>query len=439
MKPLAFAMLFAFTAQAAWKAGAAKVAITPDESIWLAGYAARTRPSEGIRQPIYAKALALEDSSGRKSVLITLDLVSIRPRSTGPVIQHIADKYGIPRERVLFNVSHTHSAPIVGDFASYEPRMGEYLAKQRDVIARYTAALPGKINAAVDEAISALTPATLQFEQGFAGFAVNRRRVGKRHYPGPVDHDVPVLAVRAVNGDLKAVLFGYACHNTVLGDQMVNGDYAGYAQAALESRHPGAVALFVEGAGADSNPLPRRSVELAERYGQTLADSVDEVLRSKMRAVSDGLTTAFENVELKFQPAPAKAEFEKRLQSSDEFVRHHAQRMLKRLETEGRIPDTYPYPVQAWRFGNEMTMLALGGELVVDYSLLFKGKYGWDNLWVAGYSNDIFGYIPSLRVWKEGGYEGGGAFQFSNFPGAFTDDVESRIVKKVDEVMAKVK
>lgn len=438
MKQAVAGLLWALTAQGAWKAGAGKVSITPEESIWLAGYAARTKPSEGVRQPIYAKALALEDASGRKSVIVTLDLVSIRPATADVVAKRVAAKHGIARERMLFNVSHTHSAPIVGDFASYEPRMGEYLEKQRGPIKRYTEALPGKIADAVDQAVAALAPAELHFEQGFAGFAVNRRRVGKRHQPGPVDHDVPVLAVRSPAGELRAVVFGYACHNTVLGDYMVNGDYAGYAQAALESRYAGAVALFVEGAGADSNPLPRRSVELARRYGETLADAVDEVLKAKMKPVGDGLAAVYETVELRFQPAPTVQELEKRLEDKDEFVRHHAQRMLKRIAAEGRIPETYPYPVQAWRFGKEMTMLALGGELVVDYSLRFKGKYGWDNLWVAGYSNDVFGYIPSLRVWKEGGYEGGGAFQFSNFPGAFVDDVESRIVTKVDEVMRRL-
>lgn len=439
MKPLLFAILLAAPSPAAWKAGAAKVSITPSESIWLAGYAARTKPSEGVRQEIYAKALALEDAAGQRSVLVTLDLVSIRPRTADAVARRVSEKHHIPRERILFNVSHTHSAPIVGDFASYEPRMGSYLEKQKDVIARYTAALPIHIADAIDQALASLQPVTLHFEQGFAGFAVNRRRVGKRHFPGPVDHDVPVLALRTPAGDLRAVVFGYACHNTVLGDYMVNGDYAGYAQAALESRHPSAVALFVEGAGADSNPLPRRSVELARRYGETLADAVDEVLKGKMRPVGDQFTAVYETAEVRFEPPPSRADFQKRLESKDEFERHHAKRMLDRLEREGRIPDRYPYPVQAWRFGREFTMLALGGELVVDYSLRFKAKYGWDDLWVAGYSNDVFGYIPSQRVWNEGGYEGGGAFQFSSFPGRFTSDVEDIIIRKVDDVMERIK
>ena len=101
-----------------------------------------------MRQAIYAKALALEDAAGRKSVIVTLDLVGIRPATADVVVKRVAEKHGIPRERLLFNVSHTHSAPIVGDFASYEPRMGEYLEKQRGALGRYTDALPVKISAA---------------------------------------------------------------------------------------------------------------------------------------------------------------------------------------------------------------------------------------------------------------------------------------------------
>ncbi|MDX1983041.1 MAG: neutral/alkaline non-lysosomal ceramidase N-terminal domain-containing protein [Bryobacteraceae bacterium] len=438
MRTAILGIILACAAQAAWKAGAAKYEITPTESIWMAGYAARTKPSEGVRQPIYAKALALEDASGRRAIIVTLDLVSIRRPIADAVAERVRTRHSIPRDRLLFNVSHTHSAPLAGDITSYETRMGEYYARQKEVIARYTATLPDRIMEAVDKAVGGLAPATLHFEQGFAGFAVNRRRVGKRNLPGPVDHDVPVLAIRS-GGELRAVLFGYACHNTVLSDYMINGDYAGYAQETLERRHPGAVALFVEGAGADSNPLPRRSVELAERYGQTLADSVDEVLRGKMRSVADTLAAAYETPELRFQAPPDRAELERRLAGRDDGAKQHAQRLLRRLEHEGRIPDRYPYPVQAWRFGNEFTLLALGGELVVDYSLRFKEKYGWDNLWVAGYSNDVFGYIPSLRVLREGGYEGGGAFQFSSFPGPLAEDVEDIIARSVDSVMGRAR
>lgn len=437
---LIMAALVAAAQTSGWKAGAAAVSITPTETVWLAGYANRTKPHESIRQPIFAKALAIRDeAAGTTSVIITLDLVGIRRDLAEPIAEEIRTKHGIPRERVLFNASHTHSAPIVGDASSYLYRFGDQPSQYLEPIARYTAFLRGRIVEAASQAVARLEPATLSFEQGFAGFAVNRRRVTNRSWPGPVDHDVPVLAVKSVSGDVKAILFGYACHNTVLGDYTVHGDYAGYAQAALETRHPGAVALFVQGAGADSNPLPRRKPEHLERYGSTLADAVDEVLGAKMRPLAGPLRAAIQFPELRFQAAKSKEEFEALAKSSNEIERLHARRMLATLARDGSIRDTVLYPVQAWNFGGGMMLLALAGELVADYSLRFKASYGHDKLWVAGYSNDVFGYIPSLRVLREGGYEGGGAFQFSAFPGPLKEDVEDRIVSAVDVVMKQVK
>jgi hypothetical protein len=74
----------------------------------------------------------------------------------------------------------------------------------------------------------------------------------------------------------------------------------------------------------------------------------------------------------------------------------------------------------------------------VDYSLLFKSKYGWEDTWVAGYSNDVMGYIPSRRVLQEGGYEGGGAMVNYGRPGPLAPEVEDVIVRKVDELVARV-
>ena len=74
---------------------------------------------------------------------------------------------------------------------------------------------------------------------------------------GPVDHDVPVLQVDRADGALLAVVFGYACHCTVLDCYKFCGDYAGFAQVDLETRHPGAQAMFVAGCGGDQNPIPR--------------------------------------------------------------------------------------------------------------------------------------------------------------------------------------
>ncbi len=80
---------------------------------------------------------------------------------------------------------------------------------------------------------------------------------------------------------------------------------------------------------------------------------------------------------------------------------------LKQYERDGKLPDRVRYPIQVWRFGKQLQMIALTGETVVDYSLLFKSEYGWNTTWVCGYNNDLLSYVPSRRVLQEGSYEGG--------------------------------
>jgi lipid-A-disaccharide synthase-like uncharacterized protein len=193
--------------------------------------------------------------------------------------------------------------------------------------------------------------------------------------------------------------------------------------------------MFVQDCGADAHPLPRRSVDLAMKYGQIIADAVEEVLRGKMQPQSGPLKAAFELVDVPFQKAPSRAEFELRLNDKNPSVQRHAKYMLQILERDGKFRDRYPYPVQVWQFGTGVTWIILGGEVVVDYALRFKKQYGWDNVWVAGYSNDVFAYIPSVRVLHEGGYEGGGAMIPYGQPAPFAEPVEEVIAGKVDELV----
>lgn len=422
----------AMAAQAAWKAGVAKVAITPGEPIWMAGFASRTKPSAGVRQDLWAKALAVEDGTGKTAVLITLDLVAVEREMARAITDRIRERHGVKRDRVLLNVSHTHSGPVAG--LALMP-LYEFTDGQRDVIRRYTAGLIDKVVDVAGAAIRNLAPATLEFGQGLAGIAVNRRRVADRSFPGPVDQDLPVLRVRDAAGATRAIVAGYACHATVLNDYEISGDWPGYAQAEIEKAHPGAVALFVQGAGADSNALPRGSVEAAERYGKTLAAGVQQVFGGKLKALTGPLESAFELVDLPFETPPGREELQARLKDANVYKRRHAARLLEGIQKDGALPRSYPYPVQVWRFGPELTLIALGGELVVDYSLRLKARHGWDGAWVAGYSNDIMAYIPSRRVRQEGGYEGGEAMIYFGRPAWFTEAVEEIIVGKVDELV----
>jgi hypothetical protein len=429
----------ALNAQTGWKAGVAKVSITPAGPIWMAGYAARTKPSEGVRQQIYVKALALQDETGKTIVLVTSDLSGFRREVADIIAGQCEKNLGLARDRLVLNASHNHSGPVTGLMRG-PFRPGYNLdEKQRDIVRQYTEGLIAKTVEAVGASIRNLSPATIHFAQGLAGFAVNRRRdrSGMRHLPAPVDHDVPVLSVRDASGALRAVVAGYACHATVLGDYQINGDWPGYAQEEMEKAHSGATALFVQGCGADANPLPRRSVELAQKYGQVMAAAVDTVLKAKMKPLGGPVRTAFELVDLPFNGPRTREEIRRRLDDKNSAWRSRAGHLLRVLDAGGTIPERYAYPVQVWQFGRDLKFVALGGEVVADYSLRLKAQHGWEDTWVAGYSNDVFGYVPSLRVLKEGGYEGGDAN--TSLPGPFAAAVEEIIVEKVGQLVERTR
>jgi hypothetical protein len=430
---------------AGWKAGAAKVKITPAHLMWMSGYGSRTKPAEGKLHDLWAKALVLEDAHGRRCALVTMDLVGIPRDLSLAVRDELKKKHGLAREAVILSVSHTHTGPVVGHNLGAMYFLDD---EQRKLVEDYAVDLQSKLVAVVGEALGKLAPARLERGLGHVTFAVNRRNNKETDVPGlrergllkgPVDHDVPVLSVRDPEGQLRAVVFGYACHATVLSFYQWSGDYPGFAQIALEKAHPDSVALFWAGCGADQNPLPRRTVALAEEYGRQLAEGVDGILGAPMVPVTADFAASYAEIDLPFADLPSREQLVKDAEARDRYVAARAKLLLKQIEKNGSLRGTYPYPVQAWWLGKDLTLVALGGEVVVDYSLRLKKELGPDRTWVAGYTNDVMAYVPSLRVLKEGGYEGGGAMVYYGLPTVWGPRVEELIVAAVHEQVRKVR
>ena len=421
---------------AGWKAGVAKVAITPKNPLWMAGYGSRDHPSEGAVHDLWAKALGLEDPSGKKALIVTLDVCGIDGGLSRRIREGFKKDLGLDADRVVLACSHTHCGPVVGQNLLTMYTLDDI---QKRAVADYTKTFEKAIREAAAEALAKLEPVAVAWESGRADFAVNRRTNSEPAVPalreknallGPIDHDVPVLRLRGLDKKVRAVVFGYACHCTVLSVYKFCGDYAGYAQIALESRNPGAQAMFVAGCGADQNPLPRRTIELAEQYGNQLADAVQRVIETPMRPVTTDLASASEEVPLRFAKLPTREQVENDAKSSNGYIARRALKLLKTFETEGKLAETYPYPVEIWRLG-DLTWVFLGGEVVVDYSLRLKRNLGSTRTWVSGYCNDVMAYIPSLRVLNEGGYEGETAMIYYGLPTKWSDQVENQIIESV--------
>lgn len=426
---------------AGFRAGVSRVKITPEAAIRLSGYANRTHASEGVQQDLWAKGLALDDGKKGRVVIVTTDLIGL-PRSLSDVVAaRVLKQHGLERSQLLLNSSHTHAGPIV------RPNlitMFMLSPEEEQVIQQYAQKLTDDLVSAVGAALGDLEPAKMTYGAGKAGFAINRRQATPKgvvigiNPDGPVDHTVPVLKIAKTNGAVKAVLFGYACHNTTLGGDFyrVSGDYAGAAQQEIEKAVPGASAMFLMLAGADQNPKPRGKLEDVQAHGQALADEVVRVLAAKQAPVGGPIRTAFAVTELALA-SHTREQFERMKSDANRIKAKLAGEMLRAYD-ERRPLRSVPYPVQALRLGKDFLVLALGGEVVVDYDLRAKREFPKQRLIFAGYSNDVMSYIPSVRVLKEGGYEAVDSMIYYGLPGPYAPEVEETIFTTIHQVTKRV-
>jgi hypothetical protein len=420
------------------RAGAARVDITPEGPIWMSGYASRNHPSTGVRQRLFARALAIDDGAGARLAIVSTDLVGIPPVMAEQVAARVHQQFGIERSRFLLNSSHTHTGPVVwpGLAAMFTLPEGE-----EQKLREYATRLEDQLVAVVGKALDDFAPAQMAFGVGKAGFAMNRReptangiKIGVNP-SGPTDHEVPVIRVTGPDGRVRAIVFAYACHNTTLNGDFyeITGDYAGYAEAALEADYPGATALFLELCAGDQNPNPRGTVDLAEGHGRDLAAEVRRVLGGSLRPLRSPVHTAWAATTLPFAPQnPSTYEADLANPKASAAQKRRAQSMLASPIT------ATPYTVQAIRFGKDLTLLALSGEVVVDYALRAKREYPGEPLIVAGYSNGVMCYIPTDRILSEGGYEALDSMVYYGMPGPFQPRVEARIFDAIHQSMTQV-
>jgi hypothetical protein len=434
-----------------WKAGVARVDTTPTEPVRMAGYGSRTELSQGVAHPLGAKALALADARGHKIVFITCDIIAFRRAFSNRVAERIKMKYGLPREDVALFASHNHAGPALSEpidqIGAQAPARANFQSNLD-----YTRNLEDKLLRLVGEAIGRMEPARLSYGVGRAHFALNRReptlkgvKLGKNP-AGPTDESVPILSVQHPSGKPLAIVFGYACHNTTLRSDMLKiaADFAGYAQDRIEADYPGATALFVTGCAGDADPHPFGTLEMAKEHGEALGSAVKFVLDRPMwlTELSGLLRASFVERAIHFAGPTDRASYEKLGNDSNSGRRQHARRMIEAIDQGRPVRSEYPhYSVQAFALGNQLTLVALSGEVVVDYAVRLQQEQGGKGrtLWVAAYANDVVGYIPSLRVLREGGYEGGEAFYSSTWPLPLADDIESVVVNAARDVVQKVR
>lgn len=426
------------SSSSALQAGVSAIDITPEEPIRLTGYGSRTSLTNDVRQRLWAKALAFSDARRSPAVLITTDLIGVPRHITDEVARRLR-KAGVDRDHLAIAATHTHTGPMLGGTLPYI--FGAPIPPGHQAASdRYTRQLVDKLERVALAALADRRDARIGWAQGRAGFASNRRVLKDGKWTGfgvnprgPVDDDLPVLAVRGSDGRLRAVLAGYACHATTLEgkDNFVHGDWPGVAQQLIQSRHPGAIAMIAIGTGADANPNPRGGgLPDVERHAREIAGEVDRLLGGELTPLTAAPAGRYRTIDLAFNRTPTRQELELQAAKSDASGML-ARDLLARLDRGEQVPRTTLYPVQTWTFSEDLAMVFLAGEVVADYGLRLKRELDASRLWVNAYANDVAFYVASRRMIPEGGYEVDRSMAYYGHPAPLAAGTEDQIIATV--------
>ena len=259
--------------------------ITPPVGIYLAGFAARTEPSTAVYHPLKANAIAIDD--GNDPLIIASAEILGFYEHTEEVRSRISALTGVVPANIVLSGSHTHCGPCIREMDRH---------RHGDLDEDYIERLLASVTRCAKTAWETRSPARLRFGHGHCDIAVSRRKSdgkgGVEWKPGPGaphDHEVPVLAVESPEGELRSVIFSYACHPTSRSGTLIGGDYVCYAYDHVEAMHPGVTAFFLQGCAGDQKTRPvdpaedrfiQRNIQEIRDIGVLLGESVVRVLAS---------------------------------------------------------------------------------------------------------------------------------------------------------------
>lgn len=419
--------------------GVARIDITPELPIRLAGYAARPADAEKIQTRLYARALAIGSDEQKPAVLVTVETVGIPAALSEAVAATLKKNHGIERSRVAICATHIHTGPAITGVLS-DMFSGGLRPEDEQRIEGATRSLGRKIEEVAAAALAGRKPARLAWGEGRASFARQRRKIVDGQWvawgaepEGSADHSLPVLRVSAPDGKIRALFLSYACHCTTLVAEhnFVHSDWAGDAAGKIEAKHVGSVALVAIGCGADANPFPREALEHVSMHGTAIAAEVNRLLGTKLSPLGVVTETQFQQIELPFDHRVTREELAQRAGTGRIAAKYNAAKWLRHVEAGKPIPAAMPFPIQTWSFSDDLAMVFLGGEVVSEYALRLKRELDATRLWVNAYANSMPGYLPSRTMFDEGGYEVTNSMDYYGWPTRLSFQVEDQVVSAV--------
>jgi neutral ceramidase len=432
------------------KAGVAKLDITPPIGVGMAGFAGRVFPALAVHDPLWARALVLDDGRQRLG-MVALDLIGIQEEAVAQARSRVAAMDGIAPEALLFAGSHTHSGPSFwGDFTDQERA--------------YWEGLPARLAQVVSDAVAALAPARLGTSHGWTAVGINRREVtpegnvilGRNHF-GRFDPEVRLLRVDHADGRPMAGVMNYACHAVCLmaDNYLLSADYPGFARHLFEREKPGAMGLFFNGACGNINPreaavghglVSGGGFGVAQHAGFAVAR---ETLRVWDKAAPEDdlpLRVKSRRIAIPTNRARALKAAEAAVESAERAAGHPyeernpyltwysppdpegARRRVARLKEQGESP--VECEIQALAVG-PTAFMAWPGEIFCDLGMMVKEDSPYRPTCIIGYANGSIGYVPVPETYKEGGYEAGTAAHLADNAGLVLVDESLKLLREL--------
>lgn len=378
------------------QASVVKIDITPDTPQRLRGY--QERVSTGVHDRIHLRIAALHD--GRAPfVLVSTDAASLSPFQYDRMASAIERRTGVGLERFWWSMTHTHSAPEIGD-AGFVPLIMPNRFKM-NLDTDYVGFVERALIDGVVEALGKLEPARLGYGWGFAQANINRRAVGAdgkaflgMNPDAPVDRRIGVIRVDKANGDPLLTIANYPIHGTVLGSAnlLISADVAGVVAEYVEAQ-TGAPLLFINGAAGNQAPIysgrPSPDTPHLAQFQVLLGD--------KILSARDRITHTLDRVEIRTDSRIVETPRRTDLEWPESFSQYS--RTTDTGEARLRLP------VRLLRINTDLAIWAAPLELFCEIALSIRSRSPYPYTFYFGYTNGTFMYLPTAEAWQHGGYE----------------------------------
>ncbi|MDP6124626.1 MAG: neutral/alkaline non-lysosomal ceramidase N-terminal domain-containing protein [Candidatus Latescibacteria bacterium] len=424
--------------------GVARRTITPQRPVFLAGYASRDHESEGVYQDLLATAMMIGDGSTR-AVILHADLLYLDENLVEAIEAGVLKKTHLRPDQLVLTTTHTHCGPSIRE------RDG---GLWRKIDAEYLPWLIEQLVGVIVDAVADQGPGIFRYGAGYCDINVNRRVMTddgiamRPNLVGAVDKRVHVIEAVDINGETKGVLYSYTCHPTTMGGYQIGGDYPGFATRFIEDQFPGTLALFVQGCSGNIRPnnidedgaFRSGPLEIVERFGTALGHAVAGTLDGRsMREVYGNLSLAHKIIELPLAEHPTVDEVKAYLDSDNQYRRIWAEKLLALDETGENWPTTMPFHFQQLTIGDQLTLVALSGEVCVEIAWRIEHLMMPRPTIVAGYTNASITYIPSKAIYHEGGYEVDGSYFYDILPSPYAYNIEDLIAQTAYDIIPRCK